>query len=162
MKEAAYRDLIPGIEDHRPYMSYPVDAIIAAATMYAESGVTVRVSEQTGIPRKTLEHWQGNRVEWADTVAMCRLIKADQHISMYTDLVDASMKKANKALKTLEVKSATDVKALVMSAAIAQDKSRLLQNLPTSISSKTDDSKLKDLQMKFEELAGKTIEGEVL
>lgn len=160
MKEHAYRDLIPGIEDHKPNEAWTRDQIIAAASIYAENGSLRKTSRMTGIHLANLAIWNQSNEVWNDQVKQCQTLKNQEHIAGWSTIVGRSQDIALQGIESIEVKTANDVKAIVMAGAIAQDKGRLLQGLPSHISSTTDDNKLKDLQAKFEELAGKTIEGE--
>jgi len=158
----AYADLIPDANTRRICQQYTPEQVQAAAIVYAQSGIIKRTSENTGIPIKTLHDWKHKSEVWADALAQYRQENTDKHVAVWDKIITRSTELANQSLDSIEIKTANDVKALVMCEAISQDKQRLLMGLPNSISSTTDDSKLLELQKKFEALAGKTVEGEVV
>jgi hypothetical protein len=119
---------------------------------YAVRGNATRVAETYNIPSNTVGSWV--RSEWGqDLLNEIRAQNQDSHISKYHELTEQALDKALDAIKSLprdELK-ASDIKALIVGAATATDKSRLLMNQPTSI--KGDSSTVSGLVDQFNKLS---------
>ena len=110
-----------------------------AAVQYAITGLMSKVSTDLDIPESTLCQWKNNSDWWDKLVEEVRSEKADEHIALYHSLTKKALAKADGAIDKLKGDlSASDIKALVVTAATATDKTRLLLNQPTSIRADTD------------------------
>ena len=93
-----------------------------------------KVSRKLDIPESTLGRWKQECDWWDKLVEEVRSEKADEHIALYHSLTKKALAKADGAIDKLKGDlSASDIKALVVTAATATDKTRLLLNQPTSI-----------------------------
>ena len=125
---------------------YSDDIRKQAATLYAVKGVASIVSRDMNIPETTISDWR-NTDWWDDIIVQVRSEKSDEHIAQYNKLIDEGQRIA---LEKLPEASARD--AMII-AATATDKTRLLLNQPTSISSNS--SSIEQLQKRFEALASR-------
>ena len=110
-----------------------------AAVQYAISGNLAEVERQTGIPDSTVHTWLNS--DWfIGTVGEVRSQNQDLHIARYHELISEATEQALRGVRELseDKLSPGDIKALVVTAACGTDKSRLLMNQPTSISSKSE------------------------
>ena len=130
---------------------YTDDIRTEAAIQYAIKGNLSQIGRDLDIPKATVCEW--SKQEWfVDTVHQVRTQNQDSHISRYHALTDKALTKAETALDELQDDlSAGDIKALVVTAATATDKSRLLMNQPTSI--KGDSSTVSGLVDQFNKLS---------
>ena len=117
---------------------------------YAVRGNATRVAETYNIPSNTVGSWV--RSEWGqELLNEIRAQNQDSHISKYHELTEQALDKALDAIKSLDELKASDIKALIVGAATATDKSRLLMNQPTSI--KGDSSTVSGLVDQFNKLS---------
>ena len=130
---------------------YTNDIKTEAAIQYAIKGNQAYVSRILDIPEPTLSEWRKSDW-WQSLVDEVRSQKQDEHIARYHMLTDKALSKADQALDELDGKlSAGDVKSLVVTAATATDKARLLQSLPTTI--RGDSSTINSLVAQFNQLS---------
>jgi len=123
-----------------------------AAVQYAIEGNLRKIERDTGIPNQTLSGW-GKCEWWQEIVVQVRAENVDSHIALYSRLTEKALKAAEKGIDELEGETlkAADIKALTVTGATATDKTRLLLNQPTSISSNS--AGLNDLAAQFKALS---------
>ena len=115
---------------------YPDKIRNQAGLEYAISGSIVGVSRSMGIHINTLRMWHKDG-KWDDLLAEVRASNTDRNIIQYDRLTKKALKAAEQGIDGLDLSTlrANDIKALVITGAASTDKSRLLQSLPTSITS---------------------------
>ena len=123
---------------------YPDKTRKEAAIAYAINGNMSQVARDMNINVNTLKSWSDSDL-WVDTIADVHQAKASEHRAMYSKVVDAAQRQT---LATID--SATPAQASLI-ACQATDKVRLLDNMPTSITSKTET--MTDLAKQFQALA---------
>jgi len=136
---------------------------------YAVLGNQTKVSELTNIPQQTISQWSKNEW-WQEALSRVRLEKAEELDAMLTNSIHKALDQVQDRIDNGDeiiqsgqaLRRKMTGKDLATTAGILFDKRQISRNLPTSISAKTDDAKLLELQAKFEALAGKTIDGEVV
>lgn len=122
---------------------YTVDQRIAAVTLYANYGNMQRVSDLTGIPRRSINNWRDVGPWWHDMLADIRHNKSDEMDSLQTKIIDRAhaetMDRLENGNETLNTKTG-EIRRIKMTgrdtmmvAAIAYDKRQLNRMLPTSI-----------------------------
>jgi len=111
----------------------------SAGVEYAVCGSIAQVHKSTGIPKTTPCMWK-NKGTWDELIAEVRTQNTNRHIAQYDTLTEKALDVAENGIDKLKDKdlSASDIKSLIISGAASTDKSRLLQNQPTSITSKTE------------------------
>jgi len=115
-----------------------------AAIEYALNGNMDRVSRDMNIPKSTLGTWKVQ--DWWDAITeQVRTEKASEHRATYARIVDEAQQQT-----LAKLPEATAAQANII-AATATDKVRLLDNMPTSITSKTET--MTDLAKQFQALA---------
>jgi len=117
---------------------------IEAAIQYAVTGSLTKTSKVTGMAKGTL-HGMMQQDWWDEVVAEVRTEKAAEHRARYSKLVD---KAQSRALKKIGKACARDA---VWIAGVCTDKLRLHDNLPTSITAKSED--YQSLAKQFKELS---------
>ena len=115
-----------------------------AAIQYALHGNISKTARDMDIPVKTVQSWKGS--DWWDAlIAKVHQEKASEHRAMYSSIVDHAQ-----AITLAKLPEATAAQANII-AATATDKVRLLDNMPTSISGRTDS--LESLKDQFRKLS---------
>ena len=103
-----------------------------AAVQYAVTGSLTKTEQATGIPDSTIGEW--TKTEWWDDIlGKVRAEKGDEHRAQYSAIVDQAQAKALELIPDMK-----DAKAAVLMACMSTDKIRLADNMPTSISGKSD------------------------
>lgn len=123
-----------------------------AAVQYAITGSLVKVEKATGIPDTTICTWK--KADWWDeVVAKVRSEKSEEHIAIYTQIVDLAQQ------QTLDkLPEATAAQASII-AATATDKALLLSGKPTSITGQS--AGIQALAQQFKDLSEKWDEKQV-
>ncbi len=144
----------------KPRKQYTTEQKIEAATIYAMHGTQQAVMKTLKIPQQTISDWM-RQEWWHDFQGKYRDELREKHIARYDQLADAAIEKS---LEKIDEASAKDA---VTIAAIATDKSRLLQNMPTQI--RGDSDSIRQLAETFRKLSEKQlhreraiIEGEIV
>ena len=115
-----------------------------AAVEYALCGSISKVSRDMDIPLGTVQMWKGSDW-WDDITTKVQQEKAAQHRAQYAQIVELAQQQVVDKLP-----ESTAAQANII-AATATDKVRLLDNMPTSITSKTET--MTDLAKQFQALA---------
>lgn len=126
-----------------------------AAVIYADCGLGSKTSEQTGVSESTIGLWK--QTDWWDEIITeVRSANADRSIAEYNDIQELARKQVIAKLPEATAQQAMTV------AAIAQDKSRVLQSLPNQ--HQGDNKGMEALAQQFKELAAshRRIEGSVV
>ena len=131
---------------------YSNEARARAGVEWAICGSYVDTAKATGIGESTLRGWK-DRGHWDEVIAEVRASNTDRNIAQYDRLTYKALRAADKGIDALEGKelSPADIKALVISGAATTDKSRLLQNLPTSVTQRGDS--MTELKEQFRRLS---------
>ena len=115
-----------------------------AAVEYALNGNVSKTSRDMNINRDTLQGWTKHEW-WIALVDKVKQEKAEQHRAQYAAIVEKAQ-----AVVLDKLPESTAAQANII-AATATDKVRLLDNMPTSITSKTET--MTDLAKQFQALA---------
>ena len=119
---------------------YSDEQRINAAVIHASTGVYSRTSEQTGIPDRTLRDW-GNTDWWNEVITEVREQNKEKRIAQYDEIMDLAH---TQVVDKLPDSSARDAMIIM---ATAQDKGRILQQLPNAY--RGGDDTLADLKERF-------------
>ena len=114
-----------------------------AAIQYAIQGSLRAVGRTMGISESTVRSFKESAI-WDETLASVRAQKVDEHVARYTGLIDELLTQAQQDIPNMKGKDC------IISAAVLQDKSRTLQSLPSSITTKVD---MESLANTFRELS---------
>jgi len=162
---------------------YSIETKRTAVAHYFVHGNASYVARLQSIPTRTVRDWVMS--DWGQkalaalhqqnsTELDCRLTYAihkavDQTIDRVEfgePMVDKSTGEplviTNAAGEEVQARKPVACQTLATTAGILYDKRQIGRNLPTRITSSSDDSALRALKAQFESLAGRTIEGEVV
>ena len=109
---------------------YDLDTKQEALQVYAIHGTYSAVERTLGIPKTTVFSWTKEEW-WHEGLAQLRTVKTEEHRQGFSRLIDKAILQAESTLDKASPKDA----ALI--AAMSLDKVRLIDALPTSISSST-------------------------
>ncbi len=135
----------------------------AAMAYFIVHGNMAIVSKMTNIPEPTLCGWKKTEW-WLNTIEAIRIEKQDEVEAGYSNIIELAIAKIKKSLidgdevitaKGERLLKRVTVRDAATTCGIIQDKLRILQNLPTTISSRVDNTKLLKLQQQFEDMASK-------
>ena len=115
-----------------------------AAIHYAITGLLTKTSKATNIPQSTLSSWT-KQSWWDDLIATVRSEKTQEHRAQFSKILDLAQDRMIEGMP-----NATAQQAAIIGG-VAFDKLRLIDNQPTSITSK--DSGLEAMVKKFEAIA---------
>ncbi len=136
-----------------------------AVGMFVILGNFQATSNQTGIPRVTIQDWS-KKEWWLNAVSEVRREKADELDALVTNGIHKAidsvtgrldegdayvLKDGGIAYKPVSARDSATVLGILY------DKRQIMRLLPTNITQTTDSAKLLKLQEKFEELASKKI-----
>ena len=157
--------VIPKTLHHSP------EIVCKCALEYIQCGSQRATSRKTGVAAKTIGEWC-TKSWWQDLVGQIRAEKEGELSAKFSELIDIGLSEYSDRLKNGEYQlvstgNGQEVqripmkgKDVVITTSILFDKLRILQNLPTSISS-TNNADLKQLQDQFKRLvSARVIEGE--
>lgn len=145
----------------------------AALACYVIHGNYTKCGRMLNIPHNTLSQW-GKQEWWLNSIDQVRLEKQDEVDAGYQKIIDMAIESVTTRFKLGDeivgargetFHRAVSARDSMTIGAIAQDKQRVLRNLPVSITTSVTSDKLLKLQQSFEALAqAKTIEieGEVI
>jgi len=125
-----------------------------AAALYLHLGVFSKVAEVVQVPERTIRDWAVT--DWWEQV--CSDLRGEitaQSRAKWAQIIDIAQDSAIKSLKSGDVRG----KDAVVMAAVAQDKARILDNLPTKLTASVDMTGLLD---QFTRIAGSTSERRVI
>ena len=143
-------DLIPSSGS-----KYSNELKMQAATLYLTLGNARKTAQAINIPERTLHDWIVSEW-WAELSTVLRVEKSQEIDAGFTRIIQKSMACIEAQLEKDQVK-ARDAATIM---GITFDKRQVLNNRPTSISSKAID--IKDLQSKFNDLLdARVINGEL-
>ena len=116
-----------------------------AAVEYALKGSFTQVGKALDIPHQTIESWAKDWEGWDDLISRVQDEKSKQHRANYVAIIDKAQRITLEKLDDCSAKDASVISG------ISFDKTRLIDNQPTSISSNTGD--MKALVSKFQAMA---------
>lgn len=129
---------------HKPGERWPDDKRMEALNVFAVTGSYTKAEQHTGIPNNTICQWR-EEDWWVDGLARIREEKQEEHRAMFVELQEQAIEQAKAKLPDATAQQAATI------AGIAFDKTRLIDNQPTSIQGKTVD--LDALARRFKELS---------
>lgn len=138
------KELLTGVEINRNGSKYTDEERRAVVGHYFVTGSETKTSELTNVPRPTINGWR-NTDWWHQMYNEVRRQKTEEHRAKFTELVDQAIDRSVEALPTATAAQAATI------AGIAFDKTRLIDNMPTKISSNT--GSMEALAKRFEEIS---------
>ena len=133
-----------------------------AVLNYALLGNYTKVSEVTGIPDNTINHWANHSDWWDVLLEQVREEKQAEIDAMYTGIIHKSSENLMQQLNSDDVNAIKPLDLIKISA-IAFDKRQLVRNQPTSIRTDNTRQLLQELANGFRSISqGNVIEGEVI
>ena len=138
---------------HKPQHRWDDDTKQAVITDYAHTGSAASTHRNfPQVPYETIRSIVQTD-EAVDLITTLHEAKATEHRQAYSRLVDKSLAKAEQGIDKLgDDLSAGDIRSLIVSGAVGTDKIRLADNLPGSITSRSDDS-IESLARTFKQLS---------
>ena len=136
------------ITEHKTGEPWSSDKIRECARVFTTTGNYTKTAELTGVSRNTIAAWEhrGNTI-WVDS---CTFLQHEKNREMRNKYVLAAEKALDHTISTLE--QATPAQSAVISG-VFLDKSRLIDNQPTSIKAGNSDAAINALAKQFKSLA---------